>query len=217
MNDAEMQRPTPPVSPVFSPSMSGRQPESTTAARARACHVMMEGACEILGANGQSRYMLDSRLDDQQALAAPRTILLGLADTYGPAGARGLALRIGRATFRYGLREIGEQAGFREVGFRILPSPRRVESGLHMLACLFSELTGSPVQVTDHENAWILRFPFRLPDGEEGQMIRWLITGLLQEFSSWAGGGRFYNITASGCDASSTQPCAFQVDKKPLD
>ena len=48
---------------------------------------------------------------------------------YGPRGGRGLALRAGRACFKYGLKEFGPVLGIADLTFRLLPFKYETQSG----------------------------------------------------------------------------------------
>lgn len=138
---------------------------------------------------------------------------------YGTSGGRGLALRIGRATFRYGLKHFGEQAGFRATEFRLLPAPRRLENGLRALARIIAKEWGGEIQVSDEGAHWLWRMePGRSIAGSSSQGAScFLIAGLLQEFTAWAGGGRFYRVVETECLASGSPACLYRIEKRPLD
>ena len=53
-------------------------------------------------------------------------LAVGLEKMYGPRGGRGVALRAGRAGFKYFLRQNGVAMGITDLQFRLLPVPVRV-------------------------------------------------------------------------------------------
>lgn len=145
--------------------------------------------------------------------------LRALEEMYGQPSGRGLALRIGRAAFRYGLKCFGDRAGFLSVEYRLLPAPRRLESGLRSLACLFGEEYCSKISVSDEGTCWLWRME---RDPKTAGPDCFLIAGLLQEFTTWAGGGRFYRVVEIECaegrsEAAGSPACVFRIEKKPLD
>jgi hypothetical protein len=181
-----------------------------------AYRVFIDGAREVLGAETLSLMSDDLCPDGKQAPSAAGALLYRLAETYGIVCGRGLSQRIGRAMFRCGLNELAEQVGFRDMGFRILPSPRRVENGLQILANLFGEITDQPVQVTEQEATWTFCLTC-CPTIATPEQCGDLITGILQEFTTWAGGGRYYPVTETDCRSQGAPAYIFVVDKKPLD
>jgi predicted hydrocarbon binding protein len=58
-----------------------------------------------------------------------------------------------------------------------------------------------------------------LPGGAcaDGNQECYLIAGLLQEFTTWADGGRFYRIMETECRGNGSQACLYRIEKKPLD
>jgi hypothetical protein len=52
-----------------------------------------------------------------------------LEQAYGPRGGHGLAVRIGRTSFKYGMREFGPQMGLNETAFRFLPFSTKLRIG----------------------------------------------------------------------------------------
>lgn len=181
--------------------------------------MFIEGVREVLGAEVLSFLAADLDPENGKVKDAAGALLLSLEQTYGAAGGSGLTHRIGRAMFRYGVKELGEQMGFREMGFRILPSPRRVENGLRILSSLFGDITGQSVQVADQDSSWTLSMACCPTAGTQsaGHLYAHLIMGLIQEFASWAGGGRYYLVTETACRMAGAPACVFRIDKKPLD
>ncbi len=186
--------------------------------------ILLDGAQEILGK--ETVQQLIERISprglpagDRSSLQDAGPFLQALEETYGAPGGRGLALRIGRAAFRYGLKYFGDRAGFRTMEFRLLPAPKRVGSGLQTLAHVVAEETGSQIVVTDEGDHW--RWQMRRGRGNEGRRSAgqscFLIAGLLQEFSAWAGGGRFYQVTETECQSTGSRACVYRIEKKPLD
>ncbi|HET9910528.1 MAG TPA: 4-vinyl reductase, partial [Anaerolineales bacterium] len=87
---------------------------------------------EVIGRNGINAVLNLSSLSglienyplDNANLDFPFSTVSSLTNmleqVYGPHGGRGLALRIGRACFNYGLRQYGKQLGLMEMTFRLL-------------------------------------------------------------------------------------------------
>lgn len=192
--------------------------------------VLLDAAQDILGAEQLMKVLNDlsvSPLSADTETAYVQSLsfldLCGLPQIlegiYGIPGGRGLSLRIGRSVFRYGLHNLGELAGLRDMEFRLLPAPRRIYTGLQALAKLISREAGSPIAVTDEGTCWTWR-------AENCPLCRghlsadpccYLMVGLLQEFLSWAGGGRYYQVTETSCCAIGASACVYSIEKKPLD
>ncbi len=190
--------------------------------------ILLDGAQEILGRetlrnvierispSGQSANALAHAAGRGSAGGSPAlgdagSFVRALEEIYGAPGGRGLALRIGRASFRSWLKYFGDKAGFRTTEFRLLPAPRRLKNGLQTLAQFIGEESGRAVSVSDGEDCWLWRVDSACSHN------CFLIAGLLQEFTTWAGGGRFYRVVETECLASGGLACVDRIEKNPLD
>ena len=182
--------------------------------------ILFEGAEDVLGADKLRDLLAGQRQDDilfSWANAGP--LLRQMEKTYGVAGARGLAQRIGRAAFKYGVKRFGEQAGIHTPEFRLLPAPRRIATGLAILAQVLGDECNDTISVMDSGPYWLWRSE-RCPvcqDHTSPDPNCYLVVGLLQEFTTWAGGGRFYPVTETACRSNGAPACEYRIDKKPLD
>jgi len=180
-----------------------------------AVHILLESAHEILG----ERKLLpsfDPENGNNIGSSNVEMVLQALQDDFGVLGSRGLALRMGRAAFKYGLKYLGDQNGFRTTEFRLLPAPRRLETGLHTLAHIVSEMFHQPVTVADEHSFWIWRVEHTRGNPQSELNCYWM-TGLLQAFLTWAGGGRFFQVVETECWSSGGPACVFKIEKRPLD
>lgn len=197
----------------------------------RATKILLDGAIELLGQENFQRVMgllpadlafsLDSSHSNHSTWSAEAVgAFLDMLDaTYGELGGHGLALRIGRSAFKFGLKQFGDRVGLRETEFRLLPAPRRQSAGLAILARVIGEQLGDAIRVIDHGAFWEWRSE-RCPlcsSRHSAGACCYLTVGFLQEFMSWAGGGRFYQVTETACRADGSTACVFRIDKKPLD
>src|SRR5512132_1358452 len=114
---------------------------------------------EVMGRNGVNAVLnlasLSSLIEnyppDNTKLDFPFSTVSNLTEVleqaYGPHGGRGLALRIGRACFNYGIRQYGTQLGITEMAFRLLPLPTKLTAGATAFAELFNTYTDQRVRV----------------------------------------------------------------------
>lgn len=184
-----------------------------------AATVLKQSVQEILGGEPMKEYFEAPASGGPSLLSSAARLQDDLELAYGAAGGKGLALRIGRAIFKNGLAALGEQAGFRAMEFRMLPSPRRIENGLQAMAAIANQMGQYEITVTSEGASWQLqsqRCPACLGRHSSEPSCYW-VTGFLQEFASWAGGGRFYRVAETECRAIGAPACVFQIDKHPLD
>ena len=140
-----------------------------------------------------------------------------LEQVYGPRGGRGLALRIGRACFKYGLKEYGSMLGLTEMAFRLLPLPTKLHSGAQSFSNLFNKHTDQQVRIEETEEV-ILWHIERCPLCWERKMdepICHLAVGLLQEALYWLSGGKLFNVEETACIAKGDSCCTIEISKTP--
>ena len=142
-----------------------------------------------------------------------------LETMYGPSGGRGIALRAGRAGFKVLLRQSGARLGLFDLNFRLLPVPTRLKKGLETLAILMGQIGDDQVFIEVQDKGWLWNSqccPICWKRVSHEPACHFTV-GLLQEFSSWASGGRVYAVTETRCRAKGDPVCLIQIEKKPLD
>ena len=141
-----------------------------------------------------------------------------LEQAYGPHGGRGLALRIGRACFNYGVRQYSTQLGLTQMAFRLLPLPSKLHAGASAFAELFNNFTDQRVRV-EEEDGTILWHIERCPlcwERKTQDPVCHLAVGLLQEALYWLSGGKVFNVEEKTCIAAGDQTCTIVIDQSPL-
>lgn len=141
-----------------------------------------------------------------------------LEEAYGPRGGRGLALRTGRASFSYGLREFGPELGLTDLAFRLLPLPIKLKVGSQALAGLFNQFTDQRVRLEiDEKNIFwhIERCPLCW-QRQTADPACHLAVGLLQETLYWVSGGKFFSVEETQCIARGDETCTIVIDQNPL-
>ena len=141
-----------------------------------------------------------------------------LEQQYGPHGGRGLALRIGRACFSYGVRQYGTQLGLTEMAFRLLPLPMKVSAGAKVFAELFNNFTDQRVRVVE-EDGKLLWHIDRCPlcwERTAQDPVCHLAVGLLQEALYWLSGGKVFQVEEQTCIAAGDAACTIIIDQTPI-
>lgn len=141
-----------------------------------------------------------------------------LEHAYGPHGGRGLAVRIGRACFNYGVRQYGTQLGLTEMAFRLLPLPAKLSAGATAFAALFNNFTDQRVRV-EHDNGKLLWHIERCPlcwERRSPDPVCHLAVGLLQEALYWLSGGKVFNVEEKTCIAAGDETCTIVIDQSPI-
>ncbi len=141
-----------------------------------------------------------------------------LEQAYGPRGGRGVALRVGRACFKSGLKEYGSMLGLTEMAFRLLSLPTKLRTGATAFAGLFNSHTDQKVRVEEKDNKifWhIERCPLcwgRTAD----EPVCHLAVGLLQESLYWLSGGKVFDVKETTCIAQGDSTCTIMIDPTPF-
>lgn len=141
-----------------------------------------------------------------------------MEQVYGPHGGRGLALRVGRACFNYGVRQYGTQMGLTEMAFRLLPLPAKLSAGANAFAELFNRFTDQKVRV-EQEDGKLLWHIERCPlcwERHTTEPVCHLAVGLLQEALFWLSGGKVFNVEEKTCIAAGDETCTIVIDQTPM-
>jgi len=141
------------------------------------------------------------------------TMMQCIEEMYGPHGGRSLALRAGRAGFKYALREFGSLLGLADLAFRLLPLELRLWMALNAMADVFNRYSDQSVHVTK-QGAGIEYRIERCPvcwQRSAASPCCYAATGLLQEMSTWVGRGTSCEVREVACIAAGASACTFMV------
>lgn len=189
--------------------------------------IVLLGMEEVIGKGGMDAVLNLATLNDLQPSASnERTFSFdtvsklhqSLEQVYGPRGGRGLALRSGRACFKYGIKEYGSMLGLTEMAFRLLPLPTKLRTGARSFADLFNKHTDQQVRVEETE-AQILWHIERCPlcwERHAEEPVCHLAVGLLQEALYWLSGGKVFSVEETACHARGDEHCIITIQKNPL-
>lgn len=192
--------------------------------------IIFQGIEEVIGKSGVDSILQLASLDlsiQERALARAdktfpfetvSTLQSTLEQAFGPRGGRGLALRAGRAAFKYGLKEYGSMLGLTEMAFRLLPLSTKLHTGAKAFADLFNKHTDQRVRVEEKENK-ILWHIERCPlcwERKADEPVCHLAVGLLQEALYWVSGGKIFDVEEAACIARGDTACTIVIDTVPL-
>jgi predicted hydrocarbon binding protein len=184
---------------------------------------------EILGRNGINAVLNQTRLrhfinnyppnnlDLQFRFENLSKIQIGLEELYGSRGGQGLALRSGRACFKYGMREFGPILGITDQAFRLLPLNTKISTGARVFADAFNKFSDQVVRIEEdkHQILWhIERCPICW-NRQADHPVCHLAVGILQESLYWISGGRFFCVEEIACIAQGSPACTIAIQKQP--
>lgn len=186
---------------------------------------------DVMGRNGVNAVLNLARLRHRVNNYPPNNLGLGfgftelssimqaLEDMYGPRGGRSLAIRAGRAGFKYGLRDFGSLLGVADLAFRLLPLGMKLKVGLGAMADTFNNFTDQRVRVEediDHFTYVIERCPVCWGRHSDTPCCH-AAAGLLQELVSWVSNAKTFRVEQVSCVACGNSDCTFIIGKRPLD
>lgn len=141
-----------------------------------------------------------------------------LDDMYGVRGGRGLALRAGRETWKYALKEFAPILGISDLATRILPLGLKLKIGLEMFAETFNKFTDQRVRLGEdaHSYLWVIeRCPMCWQRTSEKPCCH-LAVGLLEQSLDWVSQGKRFLVEEVSCIACGDSTCTITISKKPL-
>ena len=192
--------------------------------------LILQGMEEVMGTSGVNTVLhlgsLNSIIENYPTTSSERTfsfetvsaLQASLEKVYGPRGGRGVALRVGRSSFRYGLKEYGSMLGLTEMAFRLLPLPTKLRTGARVFADLFNKHTDQKVRVDESENKiyWIIEHCPLCWERTADEAICHLAVGVLQEALYWLSGGKVFSVEETACVARGDETCTIVIDQTPL-
>ncbi len=141
-----------------------------------------------------------------------------LEDVYGARGGRGIALRIGRATFSRGMKNFGVMAGMAHPAFQSLPLEERTLLCVRALAAVFTQFSDQESNIEYGEGYYLFNVessPFAWGRTAERPVCH-ALGGMIQESLRWASQGYEFHVYEITCRAAGGDACVFKVNHKPI-
>ena len=141
-----------------------------------------------------------------------------IEDMYGVRGGRGLALRAGRETWKYALKEFMPVLGITDLAFRTLPLSIKIKIGLDVFAQTFNRFSDQQVRLGEDERGylWIIeQCPICWERTSEAPCCH-LAIGLLEQSLDWVSRGRRFLVEEVECIATGDDACTIVISKKPI-
>jgi len=217
-----------PVHPSTSPSTEESPPYFFPNKMGRIVLLAME---EVMGRNGVNAILNLARLQQRIGNYPPNNLdkeflfdelgrlLQALDEIYGTRGGRGLALRAGRACFKFGIKDFGPMLGIADLAFRILPLGMKLKVGFEVLAETFNKFTDHLVRLGEDEQYfhWIIERCGVCWGRQCNSPCCHLAVGILEEGLYWVSGGENFYIEEVACIAAGDSTCTILIGKHPLD
>ena len=145
-------------------------------------------------------------------------LVFALEQHYGMAAGQGVALRAGRACFKYALRQYGEALGVTEPAFRLLPFPVKLDQGAKKLSDFLNGHASHHVKIeaTETHLLWHVAQCPLCQNRQAGAPSCHLAVGFFQDALYWLSGGKVFSVEETACMASGDAACTFRIAKTPL-
>lgn len=195
-----------------------------------ALRVLLDAIEEVMGANGTkavlnagglSRYIDNypsKNLDMEANFAEYGAVQQAVEDFYGPRGARAMLLRIGRATFQFGLKDQPAILGLAGVALKALPEKTRMKLILDRMAKAASERIHQPSQVVEENDAFYYiqdECPCRWRP-EHDKPCCYVSVGAIMEAMAWTT-GKVYKVEEVACISNGASNCVYRIPKEPVE
>ena len=185
---------------------------------------------EIMGSHGVNavlnladlQYLIDNyppnNMETEFRFVEVASIQQTLDDMYGTRGGRGLALRTGRETWKYALKEFAPVLGIADLATRTLPLSIKLKIGLDVFAQTFNKFSDQIVRLSEDEDSylWIIeRCPICWQRTSPSPCCHMAI-GLLEQSLDWVSRGRRFHVEEISCIAAGDTACTIAIGKKPI-
>lgn len=175
----------------------------------------------VLSLAGLDRYIGNLPPDDlakQFDFAYMASLNYALEEMYGIRGGRGMALRVGRASFSQGLRRFGALSGVAHPAFRNLPLEERCDLGLRALADIFTNFSdqASSVQISDNGYLFTVNTSPMAWGRISDKPVCHALVGILQECLRWVSNGHEFYVHETACLACGDGHCEFKINNTPI-
>lgn len=189
--------------------------------------VLLDAVEEVMGANGTKAVLNSGGLTDFAAAYPPKDLEMdrhfseygaiqqAVEDFYGPRGARAMLLRIGRATFRFGLKDQPAILGLAGVALKAIPEKKRMKIILDKMAAAASERIGQPSSVKEEDDAFYYiqdDCPCRWRP-EHDKPCCYVSVGAIMEAMAWTT-GKVYKVEEVACISNGASNCVYRIPKQ---
>ncbi len=177
------------------------------------------GLRAVLNMAGLRRFIDDyppSDLEMDVTYSEYAAVEEALMDVCGRRGARGMLMRVGRATFRYGLEEQPAVLGLAGLALRFLPMRSRVKLILERVADASQQAVNQPIHIEEQEDCFIYvatDCPCRFMVPKERPAC-FVTVGAIQEALRW-GTGKDFEVEEITCIATGQDACRYRIAKQP--
>jgi hypothetical protein len=184
--------------------------------------IILEAIQETIGPASYKALVLRSGLqvgDDPPTNFSFQELRRAFEHDLDPASVDGIFLRAGRSAYCHFLRQFANETGFGNLEFRLLPTQKRILTGLNTLANILNSECDGAIRVSVENGQWTWTDTNCVECAQEKREkpVSHFMTGFLQEYLSWISGGRIYQIDEMACRSCGDPACVVVINQIPLD
>jgi predicted hydrocarbon binding protein len=189
--------------------------------------VLLDAVEEVMGANGTKAVLNagglskfidhypEKNLEMGASFAEYGAVQQAVEDFYGPRGARAMLLRIGRATFRFGLKDQPAILGLAGIALKALPEHKRMKLILEKIANAATERINQPTHVKEEDDAFYFiadECPCHWRPKHDKPCC-YVSVGAIMEAMAWTT-GKVYKVEEVACISNGASNCVYRIPKE---
>ncbi len=185
---------------------------------------------EVMGKDGMKAALRGAKLERYIDNYPPKNLHLevkfsdyagaeqAVEDFYGARGARAMLLRVGRATFNYGMKEQSAVLGLAGQALKLMPLPltSKMKLLLEQMATAGNKTVNQPVRVEEDAEAFYLVYDYcmcQYRPKHTGPCCH-VTVGILTEAMKWLTDKNF-TVTETTCMNLGGVACRYRIPKNP--
>jgi len=179
------------------------------------------GTKAVLNAGGLSKYIDNyppKSLEMEAHFSEYGALQQAVEEFYGPRGARAMLLKIGRATFQFGLKDQPAIMGLAGIALKAIPEKNRMKLILERMAKAATDRINQPSHIVEEDDAFYYvqdECPCRWrPEHEKACCF--VSVGALMEAMAWTT-GKVYKVEEVACISNGASNCVYRIPKEPVE
>jgi len=180
----------------------------------------VNGTKAVLNAGGLSKYIDNyplKTLDMEANFSEYGALQQAVEEFYGPRGARAMLLKIGRATFQFGLKDQPAILGLAGIALKAIPEKKRMKLILERMARAATDRINQPSHIIEEDDAFYYvqdECPCRWRP-EHSKPCCFVSVGALMEAMAWTT-GKIFRVEEVACISNGASNCVYRIPKEPV-
>lgn len=187
--------------------------------------ILSEGFKEIVGGedlelSNQGLVEENLKLDDAYSLFFKddqfRAEHQQFMKKFGSRGSRGIAYRVGGASFGWFIRLKGDYYNLTDTEYRLKNYSNRCLFGLNQIAEFIKQNCGMEINIIDQKDHWLVEISPNEIHMNTNKLWGDFLAGLFREYLTWTSGGRFFVMNTLPTNHNGDLLYRLSINKQPL-